>query len=237
MKGRCVLGPGQQQALVSLGPIRCNPANTGVGWPYPARAAVHFRNVPFLPGWTAAAHLYGVIGFGEKLFQCLWHSGTNTPATDELYDCYIRVESLYQGQVQGHYLHNTVQFSEHSRDKIRSLCFIELWIAKYKLHITLDIDRWGVQVLLWCPSALTSKSADWSLLMPHRATLHVFEWGCVCVLTLPQYFSKSNVLKYSSCGFEIVVRFYSPSGQVNSHTHTHSCFLLYEPYAMRGKQS
>lgn len=64
MKGRRVLRPGQQQAVVGLGPIQWNPANAGVGWPYPAQAAVHFRNVLFLPGRTAAAHLYGLIGFG-----------------------------------------------------------------------------------------------------------------------------------------------------------------------------
>lgn len=75
-----LVSAGQQQAAVGLGPIQCNPANTGVGWPYPAQAAVHFRNVLFLPGRTAAAHLYGLIGFGEKLSACLWHSGTNSLA-------------------------------------------------------------------------------------------------------------------------------------------------------------
>lgn len=67
-------------------PIQCNPANDGVGWPYPAKAAIHFRNVLFLPGRTAAAHLYGLIGFGEKFSLCLFCSGTNTLATQEHYE-------------------------------------------------------------------------------------------------------------------------------------------------------
>lgn len=39
MKGQCVLCPEQQQTAVDWMPIRCNPANMGVGWPYPAQVA------------------------------------------------------------------------------------------------------------------------------------------------------------------------------------------------------
>lgn len=40
-----------------------NPANVAVGWPSPAKAAVHRKNVFCMPGCTAAAHLYGLKGF------------------------------------------------------------------------------------------------------------------------------------------------------------------------------
>lgn len=71
-------GTRQQQAVVGFWPIQCNPANARVGWPYPAKAVIHFRNVLLLPGRTAAAHLYGLIGFGEKFFLRVCYSGTNT---------------------------------------------------------------------------------------------------------------------------------------------------------------
>lgn len=49
MKGRCVLGPRQQQAAVGLRSIQCNLTNTSAGWPYLGQAAIHFRNVVRLP--------------------------------------------------------------------------------------------------------------------------------------------------------------------------------------------
>lgn len=103
MKGRCALGPEQQQAVEGLGPIQCNPANAGVGWLYPAQAAIHFRNVLLLPGRTAAAHLYGLIGFGEKFsydiqVQTAQQTSRGTMA------------QLNQGQVQSHNLYNAMQY-------------------------------------------------------------------------------------------------------------------------------
>lgn len=178
-KARCVLCPGQQQAVVGLGQIQCNPANTGVGWPYPAQAAVHFRNVLPLPGWTAAAHLYGLFGFGEKFSTCLWHSGTNTPATQEHYEA--KVESLYQGQVQGHYLYNAIDSTEMVEMRFPQKCFIQLWIAK-NLNCILQwtlIDgerRFCSGALQPYIQNLLIGAFSWHTDPPHRA----FECVCMC---------------------------------------------------------
>lgn len=60
-------------------------------------------------------------------------------------DMRLKVESLYQGHVQGHYLYNTIQSFEHSRgrNEISTEVFYAAVDRKYELHITLDIDRWG----------------------------------------------------------------------------------------------
>ncbi|TWW73272.1 hypothetical protein D4764_15G0006660 [Takifugu flavidus] len=50
MKGRWASGPRQRRAAEGFPTIRCNPANAGVGWPYPAKAAVHRKNALCMPG-------------------------------------------------------------------------------------------------------------------------------------------------------------------------------------------
>lgn len=86
MKGRWASGPRQRRAAEGFPTIRCNPANAGVGWPYPAKAAVHRKNALCMPGWTAAAHLYGLKGFEGKISLCLCYSGTSPLAAREQYE-------------------------------------------------------------------------------------------------------------------------------------------------------
>lgn len=114
-------------------PIQCNPVNAGVGWPYPAKAAIYSRNALSLPGRTAAAHLYGLIGFGENFSQCLSYQGTDTPAIQEQYCVEVVI-----------YIVTVTVFLNIRVVDIRtlgSLCFGQLWEAKFGVHITLDVDK------------------------------------------------------------------------------------------------
>lgn len=86
MKGRWASSPRQQRAADGFPTIPCNPANAAVGWPYPAKAAVHCKNVLCMPEWTAAAHLYGLKGFEGKISLCLCYSGTSLLAAREQYE-------------------------------------------------------------------------------------------------------------------------------------------------------
>lgn len=119
MKGECVPGPERKQTEVGLTPIQCNPANLGVGWPYPAQVASHFRNA--LPRQVEQL---------PRTFTALsaWHADTNT--SEESYpdvsmlQCWIKV-----------LLNVITSYSGHGSGRKQDLYrYRTMWMAEYELQ-------------------------------------------------------------------------------------------------------